>query len=204
MLYQAPTGKTHSSQVDHDLCVFIRNNAKTNFSALSELAVANYEPGDDCVNCASAIESEVSAGATNDSVSSHAIEDSNVSEDIDEEDEEDEDDWEDEDEYVVDPEKKAAEETKRGLRDAEQAIYQWEYIAARCTTNTGKAFWLEKVRELREAIEFVPVAEVVEVPEEAPEAVAEEANETEANAAPEKTVTRRRSVKKGEVAEAAA
>ncbi|AYV29625.1 hypothetical protein EES41_23195 [Streptomyces sp. ADI95-16] len=204
MLYAAPTGKTHSSQVDHDLCVFIRNNAKTNFSALSELAVADYEPGADCVNCASAIESEVRAGATSDSVSSRAIEDSNGSDEIDEDDEDGDDDWEDEDEYVVDPEKKAAEEAKRGLRDAEQAIYQWEYIAARCTTDTGKAFWTEKVRELREAIEFVPVAEVVEVPEEASEAVADEAKETEANDAPEKTVTRRRSVRKGETAEAAA
>ncbi|MFE7313829.1 hypothetical protein ACFU7T_12080 [Streptomyces sp. NPDC057555] len=149
MLFKAPTGKTHSTRVDHDRCVFIRNNAKTRFAALTELSISDYEPGDDCVNCAAAIAEEVArVGADDESTAIDSDHSGNGSDPV--------DDWEDEDEYVVDPEKKAAEEKRLGIQDAEKAIDIWEHLAGRATSVHGRKFWSDKARELRDAIEFVP------------------------------------------------
>lgn len=126
MLYEAPTGKVHSSEVDHDLCVFIKNNARLNFNGCTLLPVERYQPGNDCVKCETAIRAEV------------------------DEHEYDYGDAEDEgdDEFVIDPDKKAAAEAKHGIRDAEKAIDNWMAI--------GGDFWENKARSLMEEIRFVP------------------------------------------------
>ncbi|MEV6673265.1 hypothetical protein [Streptomyces sp. NPDC051162] len=126
MLYEAPTGKVHSSEVEHDLCVFIKNNARLNFNGCTLLPVERYQPGNDCVKCEEAIRSEV------------------------DEHEYDYGDAEDEgdDEFVIDPERKAEAEAKYGIRDAEKAIDNWMAI--------GGDFWENKAQSLLEEIRFVP------------------------------------------------
>ncbi|MFK0295460.1 hypothetical protein ACIQU6_34015 [Streptomyces sp. NPDC090442] len=194
MLFKAPTGKTHSTLVDHDRCVFIRNNAKTEFAALTELPVSDYEPGDDCVNCAAAIAEEISrVGAGGEST---VVDSSHSSSDADSV-----DDWEDEDEFVVDPEKKAAEESRLGIRDAEKAIDAWEYLAERATSLHGRKFWSEKAQKLRVAIEFVPVSESPEKKTEEESTTPEQEAVTELTLEnvepdPEKPASRRKTVKK--------
>ncbi|MEU7187431.1 hypothetical protein [Streptomyces sp. NPDC045369] len=168
MLYVAPaTGKTHSTFIDHDLCAFIRNNAKLGFRNATSLPVADYEPGNDCLNCAPAIAEEVAkATEGNPQVSGDAEHLNNVTES-----DEVEDDWEDEDEYVVDPEKKAAVERERGLRDAEKAIENYEHLASQGQFKAS-AFWREKAAELRAAIEYVPEsanADPIPEPQEEPD-----------------------------------
>ncbi|MFI6685390.1 hypothetical protein [Streptomyces sp. NPDC050485] len=190
MLYQAPTGKVHSSLVDHDLCVFIRNNAKTDYAALSELPVGGYEPGDDCLNCQSAIAEELKSApdleGSNQADSGEMLFGQGG-------DESDVDDWEDEDEFVVDPEKKAAAEVDLGIRDAEQALYNWEYIVDQARSDQGREFWRKKIQDLRDAIEFRPEAENPTGGQE--EISAQEAVEDE-RVAPKGTASRRKPVKK--------
>ncbi|MFI6052757.1 hypothetical protein ACIBCO_22080 [Streptomyces violascens] len=164
MLFKAPTGKVHSSLVDHDRCVFIRNNAKTDYAALSELPVDEYEPGDDCINCESAIAGEAPSGEVtktplpfedDDNVSEEAVAD------------EDDDEWEDEDEFVSDPEKKGKAELELGIREADTALERWELLATSTKSHKGRAFWESKVADLKARIEFVPESEKIDPPEAA-------------------------------------
>ncbi|MFD9792358.1 hypothetical protein ACFWXK_15565 [Streptomyces sp. NPDC059070] len=178
MLFKAPTGKVHSSLVDHDRCVFIRNNAKTDYAALSELPVHEYESGDDCMNCESAIESEVQADKT--SETPRLFEERDASEPEGEGLAEEEDDWEDEDDFVADPEKKEMVERDLGICDAEVALEKWEMLAERSRSPHGRAFWERKIADLKSQIEFVPESEKAE------NAVSEEPA-TEAPAVPEQS-----------------
>lgn len=130
MLYQAASGRVHSSEVDHDLCVFIKNNARTDFAALKELPIHDYMEGDDCVKCSDAIRTEVK------------------SHEYDYGDADDDGAQDDGDEYEIDPVKKAAAEEKYRIRDAEKAIDNWMAI--------GGEFWEEKTRNLMEEIRLVP------------------------------------------------
>ncbi|MFJ8384755.1 hypothetical protein ACIQ9Q_09620 [Streptomyces sp. NPDC094438] len=168
MLFKAPTGKVHSSLVDHDRCVFIRNNAKTDYSALSELPVDDYESGDDCMNCESAIAGEVKSNKN--SETPLPFEDDDLSSDGVEP--EGDDDWEDEDEFVPDPQKKEEAERELGIRDADAALYQWEILAERTDSPKGRAFWESKIAQLKARIEFVPEPEKAE--SSAPDKTAEE------------------------------
>ncbi|GGP71987.1 hypothetical protein [Streptomyces melanogenes] len=158
MLYKAPTGKVHSSLTDHDLCVFVRNNAKTDFAGAEELPIGDYQPGDDCVNCAEGIRQEVKVEnrRAHPDLGTDAVEKGGLPSAVSDEPDDEEDDWEDESEYVVDPEKKAAVEAEMGLLDAEEAMENWTYIASRSRSEHGRTFWNDKVAALRAAIEFVP------------------------------------------------
>ncbi|MFE9120889.1 hypothetical protein [Streptomyces sp. NPDC007172] len=159
MLFKAPTGKVHSSLADHDRCVFIRNNAKTDYSALSELPVNEYEPGDDCMNCESAIATEVESGKV--AETPLPFEGSDDPE-TDGEEFEEEDDWEDEDDFVADPEKKEQAERDLGICDADVALEKWEMLAERSRSAHGRAFWGLKIADLKARIEFVPESEKAE------------------------------------------
>ncbi|MEU7149740.1 hypothetical protein AB0B15_17150 [Streptomyces sp. NPDC045456] len=165
MLYIAPaTGKTHSTGVNHDLCTFIRNNAKVGFRNATGLPVADYEPGSDCVNCASAIAEEIAKATEGNPQDLGDARQLNTVTEINDVD----DDWEDEDEYVVDPEKKAAVERERGLMDAEKAIENYEHLATEGRFSAAW-FWREKAAELRAAIEYIPESAKVDPAPEEPE-----------------------------------
>ncbi|MFK0175642.1 hypothetical protein ACIQVR_06730 [Streptomyces xanthochromogenes] len=186
MLFKAPTGKVHSSLVDHDRCVFIRNNAKTDYSALSELPVDEYEAGDDCMNCESAVAKEMkSVRSAETPLPFENSED--PSENYTDDDEDDE--WEDEDDFVADLEKKAKAERELGIRDADAALEHWELLAERATSRHGRSFWEGKIADLKARIEFIPEseseAESVEVE------VSEESNEEEPVTVEEKKPSRR-------------
>lgn len=205
-MFKAPTGKHHSSLVDHDRCVFIRNNAKTDFAALTELPVEEYEKGDDCVNCEAAIADEVaSAGVIGPKERTTPADTLPVSDGSDED-----DDWEDEDEYVVDPDKKAVVEAELGIQDAEKAIENWEYIAERAKSVQGREFWSNKALSLRSAIEFIPESSKPEA-ETSEEPAAETLPETEEGKADEQETgqekrgtSRRKATKKAAASAAAA
>ncbi|MFF4223177.1 hypothetical protein ACFYZH_09965 [Streptomyces abikoensis] len=185
MLYEAPTGKVHSSEVDHDLCVFIKNNARLNFNGCTLLPVERYQPGNDCVKCEEAIRSEI------------------------DEHEYDYGDAEDEgdDEFVIDSERKTEAEAKYGIRDAEKAIDNWMAI--------GGDFWENKAQSLLEEIRFVAEdpeeeasASVDPIGEEASNLTSEDANQPntaddvpeeeaeEASPAPVKRAPRKRTTAK--------
>ncbi|GAA0579498.1 hypothetical protein [Streptomyces crystallinus] len=185
MLFKAPTGKVHSSLVDHDRCVFIRNNAKTDYSALAELPVHEYEAGDDCMNCESAIEAEVGSVEASDTP---VLFSQDGTPEVDGKDIEEDDDWEDEDDFVADPEKKEKAERDLGIRDADTAIEQWELLAERTQSDKGRLFWEAKIADLKSRIEFVPESDKPEAP-----GVSEE--ETPA-VEPEETKPVRRTTKK--------
>ncbi|WP_030372878.1 hypothetical protein [Streptomyces rimosus] len=198
MLYESPNGKVHSSEVDLDSCVVMRNNARTNFQALNEISVDEYESGQDCNNCADEIRKEINqappkAAATNTEQPAEA--------ELDVENYQEDDDWEDEDDFVVDPEKKTAVEQELGILDAEMAILRWEHIAERTRSATGRGFWETKAKTLRAAIEFIPASEKASEPQ--PKLPVEDSDGKAKESGPEaekSTPARRKPVKKATAA----